>query len=250
VAAMLEGVLRHATDMEVEKNYVDSHGQSEVGFAFCHLLGFQLLPRLKHLKHQKLYRPDKGEGQPYTNLHPILTRPIHWDLIAQQYDEMMKFATALRLGTADAEAILRRFTRDNASHPTYQALKELGREGSGHFRAKIYSKPEAPVMRQHTAKKQSVFHTELHVSWSIKVLKIDMPRVPRQWSGLSWLPFARVGWLIEAKRQPISTPGSGFPPLGLHRLGLYGLYQNQQPVDKSARFLRRALKSQMLRLSV
>jgi len=30
-------------------------------------------------------------------------------------------------------------------------------EGSGHFRAKIYSKPEAPVMRQHTAKKQSVF---------------------------------------------------------------------------------------------
>jgi TnpA family transposase len=127
VAAMLEGVLRHATDMEVEKNYVDTHGQSEVGFAFCHLLGFQLLPRLKHLKHQKLYRPDKGEGQPYTNLHPILTRPIHWDLIAQQYDEMMKFATALRLGTADAEAILRRFTRDNASHPTYQALKELGR---------------------------------------------------------------------------------------------------------------------------
>jgi hypothetical protein len=76
-------------------------------------------------------------------------------------------------------------------------------------------------MRQHTAKKQSVFHTELHVSWSIKVLKIDMPRVPRQWSGLSWLPFARAGWLIEAKRQPISTPGSGFPPLGLHRLGWY-----------------------------
>jgi hypothetical protein len=36
-------------------------------------------------------------------------------------------------------------------------------------------------MRQHTAKKQSVFHTELHVSWSMKVLKIDMPRVPRQW---------------------------------------------------------------------
>jgi TnpA family transposase len=127
VAAMLEGVLRHATDMEVEKNYVDSHGQSEVGFAFCHLLGFQLLPRLKHLKHQKLYRPNQGEGHPYPNLLPILTRPIHWDLIAQQYDEMMKFATALRLGTADAEAILRRFTRDNASHPTYQALKELGR---------------------------------------------------------------------------------------------------------------------------
>ena len=47
VAAMIEGLLRHDTEMEVEKNYVDSHGQSEVAFAFCRLLGFQLLPRLK-----------------------------------------------------------------------------------------------------------------------------------------------------------------------------------------------------------
>ncbi|EQD51977.1 transposase Tn3 family protein, partial [mine drainage metagenome] len=29
VAAMMEGVLRHCTDMTVEKNYVDTHGQSE-----------------------------------------------------------------------------------------------------------------------------------------------------------------------------------------------------------------------------
>src|SRR6478736_6013604 len=40
VAAMIEGVLRHCTEMEIEKNYVDSHGQSEVAFAFCRLLGF------------------------------------------------------------------------------------------------------------------------------------------------------------------------------------------------------------------
>jgi hypothetical protein len=123
-------------------------------------------------------------------------------------------------------------------------------KGSGHFRAKIYSKPEALVMRQHTAKKQSVFHTELHASWSMKVLKIDMPRVPRQWRGLSWLPFARSGRLMEAKRQPISAPSCGFSPQGLRRLGWYGLYQSQQPVEKSPRFLRRALKSQTLRLSV
>jgi hypothetical protein len=37
VAAMIEGVLRHGTDMEIDRQYVDSHGQSEVAFAFCHL---------------------------------------------------------------------------------------------------------------------------------------------------------------------------------------------------------------------
>jgi Tn3 transposase DDE domain len=47
VAAMMEGVLRHCTEMSIERQYVDSHGQSEIGFAFSFLLGFQLLPRLK-----------------------------------------------------------------------------------------------------------------------------------------------------------------------------------------------------------
>jgi TnpA family transposase len=48
-------------------------------------------------------------------------------LSAVQYDEMIKFATALRLGTADAESILRRFTRSNVQHPTDKALAELGK---------------------------------------------------------------------------------------------------------------------------
>jgi hypothetical protein len=40
---------------------------------------------------------------------------------------MVKYATALRLGTAETEAILRRFTRSNVQHPTYKALAELGK---------------------------------------------------------------------------------------------------------------------------
>jgi TnpA family transposase len=37
------------------------------------------------------------------------------------------YATALRLGTAEAEQVLRRFTRGGPKHRTYQALEELGR---------------------------------------------------------------------------------------------------------------------------
>src|SRR6266581_555552 len=99
--------------------------KSEVAFAFCHLLGFRLLPRLKNIASQKLSRPDTGNPEDYQNLQPILTKPINWDLIRNQYDEMVKYATALRLGTADTEAILQRFTRNNLQHPTYQALSEL-----------------------------------------------------------------------------------------------------------------------------
>jgi len=126
VAAMMEGVLRHCTDMEVDRNYVDTHGQSVVAFAFCHLLGFKLMPRFKNIGSQKLYRPEAGMNEEYPHLQPVLSRPINWDLIRQQYEQIIKFATALRLGTASAEAILKRFTRDT-KHPTYLALCELGK---------------------------------------------------------------------------------------------------------------------------
>ena len=127
VAAMIEGVLRHCTEMSIDRQYVDSHGQSEVGFAFYRLLGFQLLPRLKGIHRQKLYVPEAGAAEQYPNLRLILSRPIHWDLIAQQYDQLIKFTTAIRMGTAQTEDILRRFTRENVQHPTYRALSELGK---------------------------------------------------------------------------------------------------------------------------
>ncbi|MEL7334017.1 MAG: Tn3 family transposase, partial [Cyanobacteria bacterium J06560_2] len=127
VASMIKGVLRHCTEMSVDKNYVDTHGQSEVGFAFSHLLGFQLMPRIRNIQKQKLYLPEKGQKQQFENLASIIKRPIRWQLIRQQYDAMVKFATALKQGTADPEVILARFTRNNAKHPVYLALAELGR---------------------------------------------------------------------------------------------------------------------------
>jgi TnpA family transposase len=127
VSSMIEGVLRHCTAMQVDRNYVDTHGQSEVAFAFCNLLGFQLMPRFKNLHDQKLSLPDKGVAAKLDNLKWILSGVIDWKLIEREYDEMVKYATALRLGTAETEAILQRFTRNNHQHPTYKAFSELGR---------------------------------------------------------------------------------------------------------------------------
>ena len=59
---MVEGVIHHCTEMEVDRQYVDSHGQSTIAFAFCRLLGFQLLPRLRAIHSQKLHRPGTGKA--------------------------------------------------------------------------------------------------------------------------------------------------------------------------------------------
>ena len=126
VHAMVEGAMRHGTDMTIESSYVDSHGASFIGFGITRLLGFDLIARFKQINHMKLYLPDKGTAETYPLLEPALTRPIRWELITQQYDPMIKYATAIRLGTASTEAILRRFTRD-VTHPAYAAMLELGR---------------------------------------------------------------------------------------------------------------------------
>lgn len=126
VAAMVEGAIRHGTSMQLEGNYVDSHGQSEIGFAITRLLDFDLLPRIKQINKAKLYGSDRGQLDAYPALKAAMTRPIRWEIIEQNYDQLVKYATAIRVGTASTEAILRRFTR-NASHPVYQAMLELGR---------------------------------------------------------------------------------------------------------------------------
>lgn len=63
----------------------------------------------------ELVAPDTGVGA---------ADPV--GIVAEQYDQTIKYATAIRTQTASTEAILRRFTR-NASHLTYQAMLEVGR---------------------------------------------------------------------------------------------------------------------------
>ena len=125
--AMIEGVLRHCTDATIDRQYTDTHGQSLVGFAFAHLLGFKLLPRMKNMAVQKLALAGADEEVPACLAGMVSRQAIDWELIAQQYDQMVKYATALRLGTAEAEQVLRRFTRSGPKHPTYKAIEELGK---------------------------------------------------------------------------------------------------------------------------
>jgi TnpA family transposase len=84
------------------------------------------MPRIKAIHSQRLYRPDGGQA--YPNLDLVLaSRNIDWELIEQQLDAMVKHAVAMKRGMADAESLLRRFTRANAPHPAYKALAELGK---------------------------------------------------------------------------------------------------------------------------
>ncbi|GAA2858054.1 Tn3 family transposase [Streptosporangium fragile] len=126
VAAMVDGAMHHGTAMDVEANYTDTHGQSIIGFGLTRLLGFDLLPRIKAINRVRLYRPGHADTYPQLGA-AMMMRPIRWDLIADQYDQMIKYATAICTRSAQTAAILRRFQQTNLMHPTYQAMQEVGR---------------------------------------------------------------------------------------------------------------------------
>jgi TnpA family transposase len=127
VAAMVEGAVRHGTTMKLEGNYTDTHGQSLVGFGITRLLEIDLLPRIKQINAVRLYRPEPAAGgDPYPRLAPALHGPINWRVIEENYDTVVKYATAIHERTASTEAVLSRF-RNSASHPAYQAMLEIGK---------------------------------------------------------------------------------------------------------------------------
>ena len=128
IATMLAGIIHHATDAKVDNHSTDTHGQSLIAFAFAYLLGIDLRPRIKGIGRIKLNKPDGHIARShFNNLEEVMTKPINWQLIRENYDQIIRNVVALKLGTAEPEVLLKRFISDNTQSLLYKAILEFGR---------------------------------------------------------------------------------------------------------------------------
>ena len=98
-AYVLDGLLYNESDLALDEHYTDTHGYTEVNFAAFAMLGRRFAPRIRGLKHQRIYRidPEKDYG-PLTPLVTPYDRQIHLDWIGEQWDRMGHFYASLEKG--------------------------------------------------------------------------------------------------------------------------------------------------------
>tara|TARA_B100001996_G_scaffold201784_1_gene154473 strand:+ start:186 stop:3188 length:3003 start_codon:yes stop_codon:yes gene_type:complete len=145
VGAMIKGVIDHDTKMNMDRIFVDTHGQSVIGFAVSHLLDFDLLPRFKAINRQKLYGVTSQDKKRYTNISLIIKGTINWQIIEDNYDEIVKYMVALKLGIIDPSVLVKRFSHDNYNHPVYKALLEIGKANKSMFLCKYLDSEELRI---------------------------------------------------------------------------------------------------------
>lgn len=61
---IIDGLLYHETDLQIEEHYTDAAGFVDHVFAMCHMLGFRFSPRIKTVKNNNLYTFNRSLQTP------------------------------------------------------------------------------------------------------------------------------------------------------------------------------------------
>ena len=140
---VLDGVLYHESDLNLEEHYTDTHGYTEINFAAFGMIGMRFCPRIRSLHRQRIYCADPARD--HGVLEPVLQRgrrAVNFRLIAEQWDRIGQFYAAFPAGHATASAALQRLNRFQASNRFYAANRELGRALKTEFVLQYMSEPK------------------------------------------------------------------------------------------------------------
>lgn len=122
---VLDGLLYHETDLEIEEHYTDTAGFTDHIFALCHLLGFKFAPRIRDLAEKNLYFIDKDLN--YGLLEPLLGEKLKLSALRKNWEDILHLASSVKLGTVPASLILKKLASYPRQNNLALALRELGR---------------------------------------------------------------------------------------------------------------------------
>lgn len=126
--AVLDGLIYHQSDLEIEEHYTDTHGYTELNFSAFAMYGRRFYPRIRGLEHQWIYCITQDRY--YGPLVPLVDRAktrIQLETICWHWDRIGHFYASLEQGHATASTALQRLISFGPQNNFYRANRELGR---------------------------------------------------------------------------------------------------------------------------
>lgn len=234
---ILDGLLEKETSLQPAELMTDTAGYSDIVFGLFRLLGFQFSPRLADLGEARLWRMDPGAS--YGALQGVARNRINVDLIATNWDDLLRVAGSLKSGRVRASELLRALQGGGRPSTVARAISELGRVAKtlyllaylddAAYRRRILTQLNRGEARHSLAR--AVFHGqrgELHQRYR--------EGQEDQLSALGLVVNAIVLWntrYIEAALQHLARAGlpaadidiERLSPLGYAHINMLGRYQ-------------------------
>ena len=122
---VLVGLLEQKTGLQPRELMTDTAGYSDIVFGLFWLLGYQFSPRLADTGEARFWRLDPDAD--YGVLDGLARQRVKVTLIETLWDDMLRVAGSLKLGTVSALEIMRVLQKGGKPSSLGKAIGELGR---------------------------------------------------------------------------------------------------------------------------
>ena len=122
---VLEGLLEQQTGLNPTEIMTDTAGASDMVFGLFWLLGYQFSPRLADAGEAVFWRADQAAD--YGVLNDLARGQVDTRRIKQHWDDMMRVAGSLKLGTVQASELIRTLLKSERPSGLAKAIIEAGR---------------------------------------------------------------------------------------------------------------------------
>ncbi len=122
---ILEGLLEQQTSLRPTEVMTDTAGASDVVFGLFWILGYQFSPRLADVGGVRFWRIDPDAD--YGPLNGLARNRVNTQRIAASWDDMLRVAGSLKMGTVSASELIRSLLRSDRPSTLAGAIGDLGR---------------------------------------------------------------------------------------------------------------------------
>jgi len=122
---IIDGLLKNDSDVQPETLHADTQRQSLPVFALTHLMGIQLMPRIRNWKDLTLFRPSQRVR--YQHIDGLFTDTIDWSLLETHWQDMMQVVISIQQEKLLPSTLLRKLGHHSRKNRLYRAFRELGR---------------------------------------------------------------------------------------------------------------------------